>query len=37
MWVFAVKTLRKALLGLLLPIVILGATSLLLKFTGIAP
>lgn len=37
MWVFAVQSLHKALLGLVVPSLLLGALALLLKFTGVAP
>lgn len=37
MWVFAVRSMKKACVGLLVPSLILGAVALLLKLTGVAP
>ncbi len=37
MWVFAVRSIKKACVGLLVPSLILGAVALLLKLTGVAP
>ena len=37
MWVFAVRSARRACIGLLTPSLVLGAVALLLKFTGVAP
>lgn len=37
MWVFAVQSLHKAWLGLVVPSLLLGALALLIKFTGVAP
>lgn len=37
MWVFAVRSVRKACAGLIVPALILGAVALLLKLTGVAP
>lgn len=37
MWVFAVRSVRKACAGLIVPTLVLGAIALLLKFTGVAP
>jgi hypothetical protein len=37
MWVFAVRSVRKACVGLLAPSLVLGAVALLLKFAGVAP
>lgn len=37
MWVFAVRSVKKACAGLIAPSLILGAIALLLKFTGVAP
>ncbi len=37
MWVFAVRSVRNACAGLIVPSLILGVIALLLKFTGVAP
>jgi len=37
MWVFAVRSVHKAWLGLVVPSLVLGALALLLKFAGVAP
>lgn len=37
MWVFAVRSVHKAWLGLVAPSLVLGALALVLKFTGVAP
>jgi Protein of unknown function (DUF3649) len=37
MWMFAVRSVRKACAGLIVPSLILGAVALLLKLTGVAP
>lgn len=37
MWVFAVRSVHKAWLGLVAPSLVLGALALILKFTGVAP
>jgi len=37
MWVFAVRSVKKACMGLIAPSLIIGAVALLLKFTGVAP
>lgn len=36
MWVFAVRSVHKAWLGLIIPSLIMGTVALLLKFTGAA-
>lgn len=36
-WVFAVRSVKKAWLGLVAPSLVLGALALILKFTGVAP
>jgi len=37
MWVFAVRSVHKAWLGLVIPSLFLGTLALLLKFAGVAP
>jgi len=37
MWVFTVRSVRKACAGLIVSSLILGVIALLLKFTGVAP
>lgn len=37
MWVFAVRSVKKAWLGLVAPSMVLGALALILKFTRVAP
>jgi hypothetical protein len=37
MWMFAVRSVHKAWLGLAMPSLVLGAIALILKFAGVAP
>lgn len=37
MWVFGVRSVHKAWLGLVAPSLVLGAFALILKFAGVAP